>query len=1224
MKRRIICLFVLLLTMWANADLVHVVEQKEVGGVTTVISDETKLTGMPWLTATAPAVSGHIFTHWTISTKQEFVARDEWGRAYDAPSFKLYEDTTLTAHYLPATQDTDEDGVSDGYEIYWYGNLTQGATSDTDGDGWTFKEELANGTNPLTPEVDVEGPVAYGDGDLLLYNPSNYASVAMWSDPAGLFSRSEEWLRPGTYAATGSYSPTTSKFAYWTRNGVVIRDAWGRAVDQLTFMMSSNNEELVAVIIDDYDTRMKLYWYGTTEIAMDSDTDGDGFTFAEELVNGTNPLTPEVDVDGPIAYADGELLQYNPRNLQPYTIMSDPEGALFETINDYAPYGTFVDATAYSPNTSTFACWMLNGVEQRDAWGRAVEKLSLQMGTNAQVLVAKVVEDDVTRQKYYWYGTTDVAMDSDTDGDGVILADELANGTNPLTPESEVDGPITYADTELHEANLQPFEQAQGALVDGEYRELFYSPITENADCTAFGTNAVPNVVDVNGDGLFDLVIVSQTGYAVLVNIGSVGNPQFAYRSDVPTNGLSLVKGGLERLEGLLLDVTPTDAISCTFGDVDQDGVEDLLVSDAEGRIWYYHNSRGSYYLQNKVWAGSSAGFANQLYLASVDWDGDGDLDCVCGTAEGRLMLLVDPRIGRPMNVRAQAGVDSVVLSWDPSVNSRVRGYGVFRGVDTNNYDRIQSLWPLPAYRDIPDVLRDYYYRVTSMSRHYISGNSTPIVSESLPTDAVHVQFRPNVWLNDTSSFTDTNVEVIVSINNTMGILADDFSMTFSYDPQVLTPVAMKTTGITEDLIFNEEKAKGEGEAWNWKLQATGGKIGAGAGRFLRLVFYVKPVKNIDETIVSLMAATVKASDGHPVELELPKSCKILLAERKTPEPAGVAMNVSTVYADTMSTFSLPIVVTSTKTLTYLSVNVGWDADILEVKGAEVGTLSGHTLTIRGTVPGVICLTFYAKDQHAATQTAITLSSASARCTDGLAAKITTVNGTVYLTDSNVPEPITMTVATWHSKVKSGESFKVPIGATTSGDLAKLTVDVDWDASQLIFTGCPAAKSITSLSANSCRLVFDCSGNYNLFNLDFTAPTISGLQASSWTRVVAASGMGRNGLAATVQTEFPRIGNVIIVREVGRYEPGDIDGDGAYTANDLMILNGYVVYLKMASKGAAFGNSYATTYQKQYGVNVKLSGSAARAADVNCDGAVNSSDIAMLQMFIKEAEGVGK
>ena len=80
----------------------------------------------------------------------------------------------------------------------------------------------------------------------------------------------------------------------------------------------------------------------------------------------------------------------------------------------------------------------------------------------------------------------------------------------------------------------------------------------------------------------------------------------------------------------------------------------------------------------------------------------------------------------------------------------------------------------------------------------------------------------------------------------------------------------------------------------------------------------------------------------------------------------------------------------------------------------------------------------------------------------------------------------------------------------------------------------------------------------------------------------------------------------------------------AIAEGPLLILNGYVVYLKMAAKGAAFGDSYASTYQKQYGVNVKLSGSAARAADVNCDGAVTSKDIAMLDMLIKEAEGVGK
>lgn len=173
-----------LYTASAWADLVHVVEQREVDGVTTVMRDETKITGMPWATAPAPSVDGAIFTHWTISTQQDFAARDAWGRAYDAPRFKLYEDTTLTAHDLPATRDTDGDGVPDGYELYWYGNLDQDAASDTDGDGFTFAEEIANGTNPLMPDSAVEGPIAYADSDTLVANlqPFDPATGAVVDD----------------------------------------------------------------------------------------------------------------------------------------------------------------------------------------------------------------------------------------------------------------------------------------------------------------------------------------------------------------------------------------------------------------------------------------------------------------------------------------------------------------------------------------------------------------------------------------------------------------------------------------------------------------------------------------------------------------------------------------------------------------------------------------------------------------------------------------------------------------------------------------------------------------------------------------------------------------------------------------------------------------------------------------------------------------------------------
>lgn len=220
--------------------------------------------------------------------------------------------------------------------------------------------------------------------------------------------------------------------------------------------------------------------------------------------------------------------------------------------------------------------------------------------------------------------------------------------------------------------------------------------------------------------------------------------------------------------------------------------------------------------------------------------------------------------------------------------------------------------------------------------------------------------------------------------------------------------------------------------------------------------------------------------------------------------------------------------------------------------------------------------------------------------------------------------PVELTVATYHARVKSGEAFKVPVGATASGDLAELTVDVDWDDALLTFGGCAAATRVETLAANRRRLVFACEGNHGLFNLDFAAARIAGLQTNAWTRVVAASGVGRNGLAAVLKTELPRTGDVVIVREIGRYDPGDVDGDGAYTDRDQVILSGYVTYLKMQQKGGVYANAFANGYLKQYGVDVRLTGAAARAADVNGDGRIDGSDIAMLQMLIAEAKGAGK
>ena len=656
-----------------RADVVHVYEQTVVGGVTNRLSDTTKETGGDYVTQPAPPIAGFIFTGWTTDAKQAFVGRDALGRSFDAAPYHLYESMTLTANYLDESIDSDGDGIADGYEFYWYGDLSKDAASDTDGDGYGFAAELVAGTNPLMKDRTIIGGVVYEDADELLYNPHGYAPLTIRSEPDGeLFATTVEYLVPGTAKAGPACDSRGTSFAYWMTNGVPVRDALGRAVDSVTFEMPDSAVELVAVCVENETERQKLYWYGTTEVASDSDTDGDGYTLAQELAAGTNPLMKDRTIVGGVVYEDSEELEYNPNRYRKCVIRSEPEGALFDSITSTARAGDSI-TTPNCAGLDGFACWRMDGVDVRDSLGRAVDSVSILMPNHDAELVAVCVENEEERAKLYWYGAADVAPDSDTDGDGYTFAQELAAGTNPLMKDRTIIGGVVYEDTDTMEANLQPFEQVRGFVVNGKFL------IPELA-----GRAVWPVVADVNGDGLWDVVVGYEGGARVFVNVGARGNPEFEERT-VDLSAVDLAMNSTEELATMSFDVAPVGALSATvWGDV-------LLVSDAEGRIWYYKGSAVttprsedaagtvSYTLQHKVWGGSFAGFANGLRIAAVDWDDDGDLDCLCGTAEGKLMLLRDPKVGRPTNLKAFAGVDNVLLQWDPNPQSRIRGYKVYR-----------------------------------------------------------------------------------------------------------------------------------------------------------------------------------------------------------------------------------------------------------------------------------------------------------------------------------------------------------------------------------------------------------------------------------------------------------------------------------------------------------------------------------------------------------------
>ena len=53
--------------------------------------------------------------------------------------------------------DGDGDGVFDGYERWYYGDTSHGASEDTDGDGATLLQEFQAGTDPTNPDTDGDG-----------------------------------------------------------------------------------------------------------------------------------------------------------------------------------------------------------------------------------------------------------------------------------------------------------------------------------------------------------------------------------------------------------------------------------------------------------------------------------------------------------------------------------------------------------------------------------------------------------------------------------------------------------------------------------------------------------------------------------------------------------------------------------------------------------------------------------------------------------------------------------------------------------------------------------------------------------------------------------------------------------------------------------------------------------------------------------------------------------
>ena len=349
--------------------------------------------------------------------------------------------------------------------------------------------------------------------------------------------------------------------------------------------------------------------------------------------------------------------------------------------------------------------------------------------------------------------------------------------------------------------------------------------------------------------------------------------------------------GGITAEDGTRFSVDEAladGATSLSFGDASHDGLSDILAGDAVGHVWYYKRTgETSFTLQNKVWGGTFEGFAQDLAVNAVDWDDDGDLDAIVGTADGRLFLLRDPNGGRPANFSLAAGVDSVSLKWDPLAQSRIRGYYVYRSVHgANAWRKVNaSLVTVPRHLDKPGESATYDYAVTSVSRLYKAGNSRPIAVESEKTDplaatlgTVGFTWRP------AAAFAGDNVSVDLSVENALNLSADNMQLKVVFDPEVLVPTGVTKTGLTEEMEIVETRGPG-----TWIVAGAGGKVNPGSGLFLSFNFAVADETRLADTAVTIEEFQLKSVGNRNVVPEVLRKTDDVALGGESPDPSDPA-----------------------------------------------------------------------------------------------------------------------------------------------------------------------------------------------------------------------------------------------------------------------------------------------------------------------------------------------
>ncbi len=476
-----------------------------------------------------------------------------------------------------------------------------------------------------------------GDNDLFVFDRSHdqvrlyrheVANVQHYyvSDPAG-FLRFPPGLRYRAYCADYDQDGKNDLFCY-TIGGLRVYKNVGNATIGLQWEQYSN------YITSNYNGPQLNLYISSADIPAIVDVEGDG------------------DLDILTYHIGGEYLQYHQNQSQ--ELYGHSDSLIFELKNScWGGYREDVTTNGVFLNDNSGPC---NGSN--------VPNPELPVGSSPKAHA----------------GSTVLALDYDNSGVlDLILGDVsytnmmlLINGGTVPNSNSDMISMNTSFPSNSTPINMQLFPA--GFYVDVDFdgkKDLLVTPnannVSENESSNLFykntGANSLPNfvyqtksflqnemiehgtasspqIVDLNNDGLLDLIVSNFYAYkatnskesrlAYYQNTGTIGNPKFTF---VDVNFLNLAQSNL----GLRLFPT--------FGDLNGDGKPDMMLGLENGSVAYYQNnttgSNPSFASPILNYADQSGNVISTGQYASpqlFDLNNDGKLDIILGKKTGELI----------------------------------------------------------------------------------------------------------------------------------------------------------------------------------------------------------------------------------------------------------------------------------------------------------------------------------------------------------------------------------------------------------------------------------------------------------------------------------------------------------------------------------------------------------------------------------------------------------